>query len=192
VRGLACLLLVAACIVLTACTFLGAEEGSPDTTAAERLPAPARPGLERRIGIYSSVIRQLVTEDHTFGGADPGFKVVYVLDGALKGAEKTLLEEPPPKEPFGEELKSGLGQSLGDLPDLVFVRDRLAVLNKDGEVKNHGVLWTLGPIEGGKRTAEVGTNLWVAGKGAIWQTYVVKNRASRWVVTGTTGWMAIS
>jgi hypothetical protein len=138
------------------------------------------------------VIRQLVSEDHTFGNADPGFKVVYILDGSLEGAERTLLREPPPEEPFGEGLKSGLRQTLADLPDLVFVRDRSAVLKNHGEVKNHGVLLTLGPIEGNKRRVEVGTNLWVAGKGARWQTYVVKNRASRWLVTGTTGWMAIS
>ena len=181
-----------ACLIPTACTLGGGRESSRDTTTVEPAPAPPPPGLERRIGIYSSVIRQLVTEDHTFGGADPGFKVVYVLDGALKGAERTLLREPPPEEPFGEELKTGLQDDLVDLPDLVFVRDRSSVLRKDGQVRNRGVLLTLGPIEGNKRRAEVGSNLWVAGKGAIWQTYVVKNRASRWVVTGTTGWMAIS
>ena len=183
---------VLACLVPTACTLSDERESSPDTTAVELAPAPPRPGLERRTAIYASVIRQLV-EDHPYGNKpDVGFKVVYVLDGALEGAEKTLLREPPPEERFSTEVKTGLQDDLGDLPDLVFVRDRLSVLRKDGRVRNRGVLLTLGPIERKKRRAEVGTNLWVAGKGAIWQTYVVKHRASRWVVTGTTGWMAVS
>jgi hypothetical protein len=186
--------LVFACVISTGCTLSGDVESdrSPDTTAREPLPTPPRPGVERRIAVYSSVVRQLVLEDHTFGGVDPGFKVVYVLDGALEGAERTLLREPPPKKPFGEELKRGLRETLADLPDLVFVRDRSTVLKAGGEVRNDGVLVTLGPIEGNRRKAEVGSNLWVAGKGAIWLTYVVKPRTGGWVVTGTTGAMTVS
>jgi len=153
----------------------------------------------RTAAIYASVIRQLVTKDHTFGGGDPGFKVVYVMDGAMPGAEAldgTGAKSPP--EPFGGTVKAQLQAALTDLPPVRFVSSWGSVVvgtvggTTPGYVKNKGVLISLGPIEGEGNRVEVGNNLFITGLAGQWLTYVVKKRAGAWKVTGTTGPVAIS
>jgi hypothetical protein len=191
--------LFGACLISAGCSLTDRGDSSPATaapatTASEPVSAAPRADDERSVAIYAAVVRQVVTKDHTYGGSDPGFEVVYVLDGSLNGAGsvKTWIRDRLPEEPFSEAIKTGLEEKLVYLPDLVFVRDRASVLRRGGEVKNHGVLVSLGPIVGDHQRVEVGSNLWGAAKGAIWLRYVVKQRGSRWAVTGTTGQMAIS
>lgn len=109
----------------------------------------ARLEAERTVGIYASVIRQLVTKDHTFGGADPGSKAVYVIDGPVKGAGDsfTTVDKLTSEAPFGPDVKEGLRTALADLPPLTFVEERESVITA-GHVINRGVLLTLGPILG--------------------------------------------
>jgi hypothetical protein len=148
------------------------------------------------VSIYSSVIRQLVTEDHTFGGADPAFRVIYVIDGPVKGAEDTSqpVDEQDPEEPFDPEVKDGLRKELSDLPPLRFVQDRNSVIagRDPGHVVRHGVLLTLGPITGGVRRVEVGNNLWLNGLAGQWLIYVLELRDQQWEVTGTSGPVALA
>lgn len=171
--------------------------GRPDPSSSGVMQ-PA--GTERTAAIYASVIRQLVTKDHTFGGGDPGFEMVYVLDGAVEGAEDPLLklEDRHPDQPFPTALKERVTETLVDLPPTSFVARRSDVVAgakagaSPGRVTNHGVLLTLGPIEGGGDKVQVGANLWIDGLAAHWLTYVVKLRGDEWQVTGTTGPVAIS
>jgi hypothetical protein len=142
-----------------------------------------------------------VTKDHTFGGADPGFKVVYVMDGVVKGAGDVdgNVDESDPAEPFGDDVKAGLRTALGgDLPPIEFVSERSSVVvgtnsgKAPGHVKNEGVLISLGPIAGSGTKVEVGNSLWINGLAGQWQTYVLKARDGAWKVAGTTGPVAIS
>jgi hypothetical protein len=154
----------------------------------------------RSVGIYSSVIRQLVTKDHTFGQGDRCFKVVYILDGPVEGAEDSMktTAEYEPASPFGKDVKAALKERLAGLPPIVFVRDRASAIAGDnagslpGHVVNDGVLLTLGPISGGARRVEVGSNLWIDGRAGLWITYVFKLRGGEWKATGTTSTVAIS
>ncbi len=166
---------------------------APASTAPTNMEGSSSAQTERRADIYSAVIRRLVVQDHTFGGGDPGFRVVYVFDGAVKGAEKARPSSRPrrPRTQFGAELEAAIEERLQRLPPITFVHHRGSVL-REGEVRNRGVLVTLGPIDGGRRRAEVGCNLWISGRGALWVTYVVRMRSGGWRVTGVTGGMTIA
>jgi hypothetical protein len=152
--------------------------------------------------IYAAVIRQLVTRDHTFGGADPGFRVIYVLDGVVEGAEdpEKPVDEHDPERPFSHDLKDAMRSlsALAGVPPIEFVAERGSVVvgedsgKRPGHVKAGGVLISLGPIEGAGDRVEVGNSLWINGQAGQWLTYVVEYRKGVWHLTGTTGQMAIS
>jgi hypothetical protein len=181
----------------------GSEANEPDSASPGSQPEGTGTSdlVPRETVIYAAVIRQLVTKDHTFGGADPGFRVVYVMDGVVKGAGDVdgNVDESDPAEPFGDDVKAGLRTALGgDLPPIEFVSERSSVVvgtnsgKAPGHVKNEGVLISLGPIEGSGTKAEVGNSLWINGLAGQWQTYVLEARDGAWKVAGTTGPVAIS
>lgn len=182
------------------CTW---TDGSPDKSSGNQPPKAVveAPAVQRDAAIYAAVVEQLVTKDHTFG-RDPGFNVVYVLDGVVEHAEDPLapVRKRDPANPFADELKAEL-RSLtdpADLPRLEFVAERDSVIEgarsgtRPGHVKDRGVLISLGPIEGGDRRAKVGSALWINGLAGLWLTYVLEHRHGGWVVTGTTGSLTIS
>jgi len=160
------------------------------------------PRLERTVAVYASVIRQLVTKDHGYGGADPGFRGVYVINGVVEGAEDPgSFVEPKPEKPFARQVKRGLRKALDDVPPIKFVNDLSSVLPGKPQsfgrycsthpascrVINNGVLLTLGPIQGDTGRVEVGNSLWINLQAGRWGTYVLERRRGGWEVTGTTG-----
>jgi hypothetical protein len=196
-KRLAFLLLVPS-LFLVGCG--GSDRQDPSEAARTGTSASTASETERAVAIYSAVVRQLVTKDHTFGRSDPGFKAVYVLDGAVEGAEdpQKSPREGAPAEPFSEAIKAGLRAKLTDLPPITFVRRSRSVIegrnggSSPGHVVDDGVLLTLGPIVGGERRVEVGSNLWINGLAGLWTTYVVERRGGEWKLSGTTGPIAIS
>lgn len=195
-------ILVAATLALA--VSVGCGGGSVESqqpTPGARDSGESAADSNRSAAIYAAVVRQLVTKDHTFGGADPGFKVVYVLDGVVVDAADP--SKPPsahdPNEPFSHDVKDGVRflSTLADLPPVEFVASRHSVLagasaSSPGEVKNGGVLISLGPIDPGGKRVEVETSLWINGLAGQWLTYVLEQKDGSWAVTGTTGPMAIS
>ena len=171
--------------------------GRPDTDGTG---TSERADTERTAAIYASIVRQLVTKDHTFGRADPGFKKVFVLDGAVAGAENPFLtrNDRHPDHLFRPTVKQRMADRLVDLPPLVFVSRRSAAVVgakpgvSPGHVANGGVLLTLGPIEGEGSKVQVGANLWINGLAGHWLRYVAELRGGGWRVIGTTGPVAIS
>jgi len=192
--------LVLALLLLAALGCGGAanEHQSPSVgSLAERTTSTSQ--SSRTAAIYASVVRQLVTKDHTFGGGDPGFKVVYIVDGVMKGAEALDGSGAKgPDEPFNTAVKAQMHAALTDLPPLRFVTRWGSVVvgtaggTSPGYVKNKGVLLSLGPIRGKGNRVEVGNNLFITGLAGQWLTYVVEKRDGVWKVTGTTGPVAIS
>jgi hypothetical protein len=173
------------------------EDRTPLVTHRAETPPNTRDS--REAAIYASVLRQLVTKDHTFGGGDPGFKVVYVMGGVMKHPE-ALNGSPAasPAEPFDTTVKAKLHAALADLPPLRFVPRWGSVIvgtsgpATPGYVKNMGVLISLGPIRGRGNRVKVGNSLFITGLAAQWLTYVVENENGVWKVVGTTGPVAIS
>jgi hypothetical protein len=156
----------------------------------------------RDANIYAAVVRQLVRKDNTFGGGDPGFKIVYVINGTVEDAADPTnpLKEYEAEEPFPHDVQDGVRfmSKLHDLPPVEFVSERDSVVTREhggsdpGRVKNHGVLIALGPIQTTGNTVEVATSLWINGLAGQWLTYVLAESNGRWKFTGTTGTMAIS
>lgn len=171
-------------LLLAGCTWLGEPGGSPS--------GGSTPEAARTVSIYEAVVRRLVTKDHTFGGADPGFRAVYVLDGAVRGAGRPVWPPRKPRRTFSDEVKAGLAAALAELPPVIFVRTRASALAGSGQVERGGVLMTLGPIVGSGRRVEVGASLWLGGRAAGWLTYVVRRQGGAWRVTGMTGPIAIA
>jgi hypothetical protein len=195
-------ILVAAVLTLAVALGCGGgSEGSRSTAGATDSGESAANSVSRSAVIYAAVVRQLVTKDHTFGGADPGFKIVYVLDGVVDDAAdpSRAVSEHDPKEPFPHDVKDGVRflSKLADLPPVQFVALRRSVVagasaSSPGKVKNGGVLISLGPIQPAAERVEVEASLWINGLAGTWLTYVLEQRAGTWKVTGTTGPMAIS
>jgi hypothetical protein len=179
----------------------GSDESQRPTPGAPDSGEPGAKSTDRSAAIYAAVVRQLVTKDHTFGGADPGFKVIYVLDGVVADAADPSkpANANDPKEPFSHDVKDGVRflSTLADLPPVEFVASRHSAVagasaSSPGEVKNGGVLISLGPIDPDGKRVEVETSLWINGLAGQWLTYVLEQKNGSWAVTGTTGPMAIS
>jgi hypothetical protein len=196
------LAIVLACLVASGCVGSGNDgdalvESTIEPTESSR-PAQTEARTERKASIYAAVIRRLVKKDHTFGGGEPGFRIVFVVDGAVpEVADPDGGGIRKPQRPFSKALKRKLESELSDFPTLRFVRTRGAAIRGEsssspGRVISGGVLITLGPILGSPSRVEVGNSLWLSGLAGQWLTYVLTKRAGEWRVKGTTGPMAIS
>lgn len=186
--------------LLPGCDLLGESDSSGTTSGSASAPAaeaePVDPRTERDAEIYAAVVRRLVEKDHTYGGADPRFKAVDILDGALERAGNPMNPwRQAPRHRFDDALKTALKERLSGLPPVTFILRRTSALARDSvrvPRKNRRALVTLGPIVGSGLRVEVSANLAINGYPAIWLTYVVRERASGWKVVGTTGPLAIT
>jgi hypothetical protein len=206
----ALLVLLAFLALVPACTHTSsgdeASVASGTDPSAPGTPASASGGTseqdQREGAIYAAVIRRLIKKDHTYGGADPGFRVVYVLDGPIPdaGDPEEASQSRTPAQPFSHEVKDAIRfySKLADLPRVKFVADSSTAVvgtrggKRPGHVMGRGVLLTLAPIRGEGATVGVGANLWISALAGYWSTYVVKERNGHWSVVGTTGPVAIS
>ncbi len=200
--ALSALAIAFASLTASGCSSSGGNVGAvasdkkPPTQSSRTGQRASR--LDRKASVYAAVIRRLVTKDHTFGGQDPGFRVVFILDGAVAGvANLNAGGARNPKRPFSEALKRKIKNELSDLPPLRFVRTRDVAIRGEsssspGHVVPGGVLISLGPIVGGPSKVRVGNSLWLSGLAGQWLTYVLARRGGGWRVKGTTGPMAIS
>jgi hypothetical protein len=172
----------------------GGEVVDTGTTTGGGISVADRERAERAIGIYSAVVRQLVTKDHTFGGGPSPFERVFIVDGAVQRANDPGLSREAPR-PFTPEVRAGILGELGDLPPVEFVSDPDSVVVGSREcahVKGNGVLITLGPIKGGKDRATVPNGLYFACLGGQWLTYELERADEGWRVTGYKGPYIIS
>jgi hypothetical protein len=181
-------LAVFAVLLPMGCSLTGTteKERSAETRPVEQTAPSPQP--DRASAVYASVVRELVAGDRFFARA----RVIYVRDGAIKDAADALSYRQKPKTSFSEALKDDLAGALSDLAPVRFVVEQKSVVNRDGEVRNDGILITLGPIRGHGNGVEVGCNAWMKGKDNRWLTYVVRRNGKTWAVTGTTGPMAIA
>jgi hypothetical protein len=187
-------LLAALAIALSGC---GAD--ADEDREADR-PQEGRDGsaetIDETAAIYSAVVRQLVTKDHTFGGAPSPFKRVYVVDGAVADASDPRMPAYlDVAGPFATELKETVLRALADLPRVEFLSDPETVIVDEKtcpRVEGDGVLISLGPISTGDRPVAVATGLFFACEGGQWLTYVLERAEEKWRIVGTRGPVAIS
>ncbi len=163
-------------------------------------PAPTRQLTHQTSKVYAAVIRQLVMRDDTFGGKNPHFKSVFILDAAVSGAgnPNRNVAGSSSRKPLSTQVKHEMLRLLTDLPKVRFVSRRGSVISGRtssdplGRVIHGGVLITLGPIQRTPNGVQVPNNLWVSGLAGQWLTYVLQQRGANWHISGTTGTAAIS
>lgn len=153
------------------------------------------PAVGREAEVYEQVLRKYLgtPTDNSFPGRV--FTTVYVLDRAYPDAA-----DPSGKveggTPIGPDIQRHLTAALAPAAHVTFIADRKTVMETtDGcpQVRDGGILITLGPADGDGDEVRVAINGFVACLGATWLTYVVRNEpGTGWRVTGTTGPMAIA
>lgn len=188
-------------ILLTATIAAAGCTNDPERPSAKPSlsPGTATPAddVTAEVQIYSSVIRRLVTRDHTFGRGKSPFEHVFVVSGPIPNAGDPRADEyfGPASEPFPPDVIAGIEEELEDLPPVTFVADGNDVRRGKqgmGGVKNDGVIISMGPIEPKKEGVHVSNGLWCGGRCGQWLTYVLAEEGGQWKVTGTTGPSAIS
>lgn len=168
-----------AALVAVSCGGIG-EDGSPGSG-----PDPD-PVDARRIDIYEATIRSLF---ETEGWYDPVFIDERVCENTGDPAEEpgTACAELTSAE------QTALLEALSDLPSVEFTSraERITQQIFDGKIRGAGLL-AVGPIVGDGDRVEVGGSAYCGGLCGHWMTLVVERTGAGWVVTGTTGPVAIS
>jgi hypothetical protein len=171
--------------------------GAPPTVHA---PTSDRPAAVTEAGakeaeVYAQVLRRYLSTpaENSFPGQ--AFKTVYVLNQAYADAA-----DPSGKHergaPIAPQTQRQVIAALAGMAHVIFIADRASVIEARGgcgQVRNGGILITLGPQVGHGNEMHVAINGFVACLGATWLTYVLRDQpGAGWRVTGTTGSMAIA
>jgi hypothetical protein len=172
----------------------GGKPAAGTTPSTQAPTGSARPS-DTEAEIYAQVLHRYLSTpaENSFPGQ--AFKTAYVLDQAYRDAA-----DPNGKHERGTPITAATQhQVMADLAGMarvVFITNRYSVIEARsgcGQVKNGGILITLGPPVGDGHRVQVAVNGWVACDGATWLTYVLQSQpGSGWRVTGTTGGMAVS
>ena len=197
------LVTTAAAMVLTALAVSTAGcGGSPGAGAPSAVHPPAsdRPAAVTAAGakeaeVYEQVLRRYLSTpgENSFPGR--AFKTVYVLNQAYADAANPSGTHGR-GVPIAPQTQLQVTAALAGMAHVIFIADRGSVIEaRDGceQVRNGGILITLGPPSGHGHEVQVAINGFVACLGATWLTYVLQDQpGAGWRVTGTTGSMAIS
>ena len=190
-------IILAALAVSTAGCGGSAAAGAPPTAHA---PTSDRPAAVTEAGakeaeVYVQVLRRYISTpaENSFPGQ--AFKTVYVLNRAYPDAA-----DPSGTHgrgaPIAPQTQRQVTAALAGMAHVIFIADRGSVIEARGgcgQVRNGGILITLGPPVGHGHEVRVAINGFVACLGATWLTYVLQDQPGvGWRVTGTTGTMAIS
>ena len=181
---------VALSLAVAAALMTGCGEGRQASPGQETFGPGDLTPAEREAFVYAAVIRHMTAEE----GQSSGFGVIYVLDHAVEGASDPD-QGTGARTPISEEVQIRIQEELATLPPIRFVPDRDEVIGApaDGsQVKNGGILLTLGPVPEGDRRLEVEASSYIANLAGTWQTWILERRGLRWEVTGTTGPVAVS
>lgn len=197
------LVTTAAAMVMTALALSTAGcGGSPGAGAPPAVHAPAsgKPAAVTEAGakeaeVYVQVLRRYLSTPAENSFPARAFKMVYVLDQVYPDAA-----DPSGAHgrgaPIAPQIQRQVTAGLAGIARVIFVADRGSVIEAGGgcgQVRNDGILITLGPPAGRGHEVQVAINGFVACLGATWLTYVLQDQpGAGWRVTGTTGSMAIS
>ncbi|MBE0695310.1 MAG: ABC transporter permease [Anaerolineaceae bacterium] len=175
-------------------------ENTPTPPSEAPTPTPAKEvttqaGVltqEEEAQIYTEVLRQLYTVDHTFGNNPPNWQVIYLITKTddKVGAPNSSQAGDPVAIPEG--VLSGISKQLDDLPaQIILVETRADVSTdaKNGTVDNgKGVIFTLGNIHLEQdETIHVSASLYFSSVGAAGKTYILSKKDGVWQITGDTG-----
>jgi hypothetical protein len=142
---------------------------------------------------WNSDTARVGSADNSFPGQ--AFTTVYVLDQAFPDGGDPLGKHER-GTPIAPDTQHQITAALAGVAHVAFVADRHTVIETRygcAQVRDGGILITLGTPNGDDHEVRVGINGFVACLGATWLTYVVQNQpGAGWRVTGTTGTMAVA
>jgi hypothetical protein len=175
----------------------GVAGSTPSVDVPTTPPASASSGQagDAQAQVYVEVLRRYLgtPADNSFPGQT--FTHVYVLDRAVPGAGDPM-GDTGVGTPIAPATRERITSALSGVATVSFIADRDSVIVVDNgcaQVRDGGILITLGPLNGDGNRVEVGINGFVACLGATWLTYVVvSDSGAGWRVTGTTGARAIA
>lgn len=171
--------IAAAVLAVTAAGTAGCARGSaPGIPPAGKAPAGHGPTGAKEAAVYAQVLRRYLTTptENSFPGR--AFRTAYVLDQAFPDAA-----DPAGKHERGTPIAPGaqhqITAALAGVAHVAFIASRSTVIEARhgcGQVRDGGILITLGPPNGDARKVHVAINGYVACAGATWLTYVVQNQ----------------
>lgn len=151
--------------------------------------APAAPTAEEAGAIYAAVIRQIYTEDDTFGGTlqPPTLYVVTETDDSVGAGDA----DPEPSTTLSAEMQAAIEMNLSDLnTQIVWVesQENAPLDSETGAVEGGAAVITLGNLHPQRDGSyHVPSSIYVASLAAGGQTFIVEPADAGWTVTGTTG-----
>ena len=152
-------------------------------------PSPTPNPLDQQAPIYAAVLRQYLTSGDAAIAADYRFPQNFVIDHAVAGAGAP---GPGTSEdgPIPPAARRAITHALTDVGPLTFVAssDEVIVAHGCAHVRDHGILITLGPVEGTGERVQVGINGFMACLGGNSLTYEVQQTSSGWRVNGITAY----
>jgi hypothetical protein len=198
--------LFAAAIAITGCTVhTGADQPSPppsapnpthtprqpthrtDHTPIDRTPVDHTP-VDQQAQIYAAVLRQYLTSGDAAIAADHRFPQIFVIDHGVPGAGASG-HGASGGGPIPPAARRAITHALTDVGPLTFVASREEVIVEPRgctHVRDHGILITLGPVEGTGDRVQVVVDAFVSCLGADSLTYEVQQTSSGWMVSGIT------
>jgi hypothetical protein len=194
-----------AAILVTGCTAHTSTDQSSPAPPAPNLPhAPRLPIYrsgpapdDRQAPIYAAVLRQYLTSGGGHDGGDAGyggfrFPQIFVVDHAVAGAN--TLGHGVSGGPIPGAVRRAIARSLADVGPLSFMSSDEAVIvpGSCGEVRDRGILITLGPVDGVGDQVQVSVYGHVSCVAANSLTYRVERTSSGWRVAGVAAWGAVS
>ena len=147
--------------------------------------------------IDAVVLRQYLTSggSHNGGGAGFGgfrFPRIFVVDHAV--ADANTLGHGASGGPIPRAVRRALTRSLADVGPLSFMSSGEAVIvpGSCGEVRDRGILISLGPVDGVGDQVQVSVYGHVSCVAANALTYRVERTSSGWRVAGVAAWGPVS
>lgn len=140
-----------------------------------------------RVEIYSSAFRALA---ETEGWFDP----IFLDERICPGVGDVMAEtDQPCDETFTDAEQTAILAELDDLANVRFVTDAERIQDRifAGDLEGAGLL-AVGEIDGDGDRVAVGGSAYCGGLCGHWMTLVVERGAQGWIVSGTTGPVAIS
>ena len=190
-------IIVTALAVSTAGCGGSAAAGAPPTVhapASDR-PAAVTQARAKQAEVYVQVLRRYLSTPAENSFPAQTFKTVYVLNQAYTDAADPNGTHGP-GAPIAPQTQRQVTAALAGMAHVIFIADRGSVIEARGgceQVRNGGIVITLGPPAGHGNEVRVAINGFVACLGATWLTYVLRDQPDAgWRVTGTTGSMAIA
>jgi hypothetical protein len=155
----------------------------PAAGAAASRPAADPPEVTREAEVYTAVLRRYLSgRENSFVGWT--FTTVYIMDHT------------EPSAPIAEATRHRVVGAFAGTQRVAFIADRLTVIdNENGcqQVKDGGILVTLGRPDGDDNDVQVHIHGFVACQGASEMTYAVhRDAATGWQVTGTVGSISVA